>query len=233
MNKKLSFVIPTYNSSAWLCHAVESAQKQDYANLEIVVVDDGSADSTQKVMEFMAEKDARINYIRLPKNFGRSEARNIGNKAASGDYIAVLDADDVAYPNRAKLTVDKLRNSDFVQGSCDIIDAIGNLVGGHEAQEFDKDRAFTKKLNYIVHSTCAYTKELAMKYPYRSGQSSQLGLDDWQFQLEVAMSGAKMSTISTAIGAYRDMESGVSKTRDAKEVEAYKTSFLEALKVTH
>ena len=231
MIPKCSFVIPSYNSAAWLAHAVESALKQDYANIEVVVVNDGSTDSTNKLMTFLAEKDARIVYVNLEKNVGRSEARNIGNAKATGEYILVLDADDIAYPNRATATVAKLKNADFVNGSCDYIDAIGNLLGTHTADIFNREKSIKTKLNYMVHSTCAYRKEIAQRFGYFGDESSRLGLDDWQFQLEVAMSGAKMEIIPTVIGAYRDIKSGISKVRDPKEVEAFKTAFMEAFKV--
>jgi len=227
---KVSFVIPSFNSAAWLAHAVESAQKQDYPRVEIVVVDDGSTDSTQGVMKFICDKDARINYIRLPKNCGRSHARNIGNRAATGEYIFVLDADDIAYPDRAKLSVAKLKSADFVHGSCDYIDAIGSMLGTHQADTFSMDRAVKDKVNRIVHSTCAYSRQLAVSMPYCESDAARLGLDDWQFQLEVAASGSKIDFIPAVIGAYRDIGTGVSKTRDPQEVDSYKTRFLETMK---
>lgn len=229
--KKVSFVIPTHNSSAWLPHAIESAQKQDYDNVEIVVIDDASTDSTRKILNFMAAKDSRIKAIRLEKNVGRSKARNIGNMESSGDYILVLDADDIAYPNRARLTADKLERCDFVNGSAEEIDAIGNIQGVYQAEVFNKDRAIREKMNRIVHSSCGYRREIAQKFKYPDGEPARLGLDDWQFQLEVALSGARMDIITPVIGAYRILNSGVSKTRDPKQVDTYKTEFLKALKV--
>lgn len=230
--KKISFVIPTYNSVLWLPHAVDSCLKQDYKDLEVVVVDDGSTDTTPEVMKFLAEKDNRINYIRLEKNGGRSKARNVGNDAAKGDYIAVLDADDVSYPNRAKLTVEKLAKADFVHGSCDFMDVLGNRVATHLADVFNLEKAMKDRLNYMVHSTIAYRKNLAKSLKYREGELSDLGLDDWAFQLEAATSGAKIDFILPVIGAYRDLASGISKQRPREKVEAAKEAFLESLKVT-
>ena len=230
MQFKASFVIPSYNSAAWLVHSVKSAQKQTYANLEIVVVDDGSTDSTENIMKFVAEKDARIKYIRLQKNVGRSEARNIANKEASGDIILVLDADDIAYPDRAALSAKALAHADFVHGSADVIDAIGTKLGVYRADVFNKEKAVKEGVNRIVHSTCAYRKELADKIPYLGGDAAKLGLDDWAFQLEVAFSGAKMNHIENVIGAYRDIETGISKTRDQGLVVAFKRKFTEELR---
>lgn len=229
-NLKASFVIPTFNSAAWVAHAVNSAQKQSYANLEIVVVDDGSTDSTKKVMEFMAEKDTRIKYVRLDKNMGRSYARNYGNTIASGDFLMVLDADDIAYPDRAKLTAEKIsKGADFVHGSMDYIDCIGSMLGTHVADVFNLDRAVKEKLNRIVHSSCAYTKELSRRQIYVEGEASKLGLDDWAYQLAAATSGAKFDHITPVIGAYRDLDTGISKTRDPLAVEAFKAAYLESL----
>lgn len=229
---KASFVIPSYNSAAWLAHAVNSARKQDYANLEIVVVDDGSTDSTPKLMDFLCKSDARIKYIKLDKNVGRSEARNIGNSTATGDFIMVLDADDVSYPDRAKLTAAKIRaGADVVYGSFDGIDAIGSMLGTETADVFNLDRALKEKVNRIGHSTMAYTKKVATEHKYPSGEAAKLGLDDWAFQVNVALSGAKFEHISSVLGAYRDLGTGVSKTRDQEAVLAFKTGYLNAVKV--
>lgn len=224
-----SFVIPSYNSAAWLAHAVASAQKQTHPDIEIVVVDDGSTDSTQSVMRFMSDKDARIKYIRLEKNSGRSHARNIGNREASGEIILVLDADDIAYPERAALSVKALAKADFVHGSSDVIDAIGTKLGTHYADVFNLDKALKDGVNRMVHSSCAYRKELALRYPYPGDEAARLGLDDWSFQLAVATSGAKMEHIAPVVGAYRDIETGVSKTRDPGQVVAFKKAYTEAL----
>lgn len=227
---KASFVIPAHNSAAWLAHAVQSAQKQTYANLEIVVVNDGSTDSTDHLMRHMRENDSRIVYLNLLSNYGRSFARNEGNKLASGDFIMVLDADDVAYPDRAKLTAEKIaKGAQFVHGSFDYIDAIGSMLGTHVAEVFNLDRAIKEKVNRIVHSSSAYTKELSLRNPYRGAEASKLGLDDWAFQLECALSGAKFEHITAKLGAYRDIETGISKSRDPQAVEAFKTAYLESL----
>lgn len=229
--KKLSFVIPSFNSVAWLSHAIESCQKQDYANTEIIVVDDGSTDTTPILMKFLCDKDKRISYIRLPKNVGRSKARNIGNDTAKGDYICVLDADDVSYPNRAKLTVNKLEKADFVHGSFDFMDVIGSKLDTHYAEVFSLDRAMKERLNFMVHSSVAYTKEIARQFQYPEGELADLGLDDWSQQLAIASSGAKIDFILPVIGAYRDHGEGVSKKRDSAKVIAAKEKFLESMKV--
>lgn len=224
--KKLSFVVPYHNDFRAPC-AVASALKQSYANVEVVVVDDGSTDKTHLGIEHMAKSDKRIKFVRLPKNVGRSEARNIGNKEATGDFIAVLDSDDLALPERARLTVEKFKNADVVYGSAEQMDIIGNKGGIYHADVFNRDRAVKEKLNRIVHSTMAYTKDIANRFKYRDGEISKLGLDDWAFQLEVAFSGARFQHIPVVISSYLENPSGISKTRDPKAVAAAKDAFLE------
>jgi glycosyltransferase involved in cell wall biosynthesis len=88
----VTVVIPTYNRAAQLTCAIQSVLNQTYENLEIIVVDDASADDTQRIVESFA--DSRIRYIRHKVNRGGSAARNTGIRAATGKYIAFLDDDD-------------------------------------------------------------------------------------------------------------------------------------------
>ncbi len=91
MNELVSVVIPTYNYAHFLCGAVDSALAQTYKNIEVIVVDDGSADNTSDVVK---KYDGKIKYI-FQKNRGLSSARNTGIREAKGTYVAILDADDI------------------------------------------------------------------------------------------------------------------------------------------
>ena len=93
MDKKVSIVIPVYNVEEYLEEAVSSAIHQTYRNLEIILVDDGSTDSSGRMCDTLKEKDDRIIVIH-DKNEGLSEARNRGIRIASGEYICFLDSDD-------------------------------------------------------------------------------------------------------------------------------------------
>jgi glycosyltransferase involved in cell wall biosynthesis len=95
---KVSVVIATYNRAGTLSRSLESVLSQTHQDLEVVVVDDGSTDTTIKTLTSYQERDARIRIIALDKNSGASVARNRGLDEASGDYIMVWDSDDVLYP---------------------------------------------------------------------------------------------------------------------------------------
>ncbi len=89
---KVSVVIPAYNGAKFLAEAIESVLAQTYRDFEIIIVDDGSTDNTRQVVDIF--KDSCIKYI-YQKNQGVSAARNRGIGLAGGEYIALLDADDI------------------------------------------------------------------------------------------------------------------------------------------
>jgi glycosyltransferase involved in cell wall biosynthesis len=99
--KVVSVIIPTYNRADLICHTLDSAINQSYKNLEIIVIDDGSTDNTEEVVKDIG--DERIRYIRHPSNLGGSIARNTGIEAATGEYIAFLDSDDLWAPEKIQL----------------------------------------------------------------------------------------------------------------------------------
>ena len=236
---KLSFVIPSFNCVTWLPHAVKTVLDpnprigQGYNNIEVVIVDDNSKDLTHQYLDWLeAQKDERVKIVRSKVQLGRSAARNLGNKEATGDIILVLDADDLATPNRAAITAKKFQSGkvDFLYGSASVIAAAGNQTGEIRADVFNKDRAISEKVNRIVHSTVAYTREIAEKYPYADGDISQLGIDDWHQQIRVALDGRRMDYVPQLVASYRVLNSSISNTRDEKAVTEAKDKILAGLR---
>jgi hypothetical protein len=94
----VSVLIPTHNRSHFVVDAISSVLGQTMQDVEVIVIDDGSTDDTQeKVGEV---QDTRVRYVRHPTNMGEAASRNTGLDAATGEYIAWLDSDDVARPRR-------------------------------------------------------------------------------------------------------------------------------------
>lgn len=97
---KVSVIVPSYNRSKLLPRALQSIMGQTYPNLEVVVVDDGSAEDVKGVVDGI--NDGRIMYLRHDANRGVSAARNTGIAAASGRYIGFLDSDDEWLPRKVE-----------------------------------------------------------------------------------------------------------------------------------
>ena len=104
---KISVVIPVYNCEAFVEEAVESVLNQTYPIHEVIVVNDGSTDATTALLDRFARD---IAYLELPANEGICQARNIGIDAATGDWIAFLDADDIWARNKIELQVREIRD---------------------------------------------------------------------------------------------------------------------------
>lgn len=93
----ISVIVPVYNIEKYIGKTLDSILAQTHSNLEIIVVDDGSTDHTPQIVDFYAEKDARIKVIHK-ENSGVSDTRNRGIEASKGDYIGFVDGDDWIEP---------------------------------------------------------------------------------------------------------------------------------------
>lgn len=97
MDKKVSIIVPVYNVEKYIDECVRSLIGQTYQSLEIILVDDASADRCGAICDAYAEQDSRIIVIHKP-NGGAASARNAGLDAATGDYICFVDSDDMVLP---------------------------------------------------------------------------------------------------------------------------------------
>jgi len=128
MTPSVSVVIPTYNQASFLPEAVASVRAQEFPNLEIIVVDDGSTDDTSGALERLSG-EGKLQAIRQ-ENAGAAAARNRGISAARGDWIAFLDADDFWFPGKLSAQFDALRRSPKA-GFC-YTDVLLRLKNGEE-----------------------------------------------------------------------------------------------------
>ncbi len=101
---KVTVIVPIYNSAKYLDESIGSLLKQTYEDLEILLVDNGSADNSLDICNSYAVKDKRIRVLHTDENIGTGAARNLGLENASGEYICFFDADDKYEP----LFVEKL-----------------------------------------------------------------------------------------------------------------------------
>ena len=98
MDKKLSIIMPAYNVEKYVGKAISSILSQDYKNLELLIVDDGSTDETAKIAKRYSANDVRA-IVLSKQNGGLSDARNYGLERATGDYVLFVDSDDFIEPN--------------------------------------------------------------------------------------------------------------------------------------
>jgi len=119
-NNIITVVVPIYNVSKYLNACIDSILNQNYRNLEVILVDDGSTDESAKICDEYEKKDARI-IVFHKKNGGLSSARNVGIDNATGEFITFIDSDDYVGPTFIETLYESIRNWDSQISMCDFL----------------------------------------------------------------------------------------------------------------
>ena len=176
---KVSIVVPVYNVEDCLSYCVDSLRQQTYKNIEIILVDDGSTDSSGEICDQYAQEDDRIKVLHI-ENGGLSNARNTGVKESSTDWIVFIDSDDY-YDHRAIECLVKLRDKyrvDLVATPVIEVRNYGNsdFLGDFREKysgKLDRRTALEQMFygNYVgTHSGGKlYKKEILLRFPYPNG----------------------------------------------------------------
>ena len=116
MNGLISVIVPVYNVAAYLPQCVQSILTQDYPDLEVILIDDGSTDDSGTICDEYAQKDSRVRVIHQ-KNGGAAAAKNAGLHVASGTYLSFVDSDDFLEPGAYSHMVSRLEaeQTDVIQ----------------------------------------------------------------------------------------------------------------------
>ena len=130
MNEKVSVITPSYNSEKYIAQTIASVQNQTYTNLEMIIVDDCSTDTTCSIVEEIAKNDSRVILIKQETNGGAARARNRALENATGRFIAYLDADDIWLPQKLERQTAFMleKNCGFSCASYEVIDDAGNSL---------------------------------------------------------------------------------------------------------
>ncbi len=117
VSPKVSIIVPVYNIAPYIPHCLDSLCGQTYQNIEIIVIDDGSTDNTESVLENYKTEDARITYYKQ-KNSGQGTARDHGLDLANGDWIFFMDGDDYLHEQCIELLLDTAIKNDCLLSRC-------------------------------------------------------------------------------------------------------------------
>jgi CDP-glycerol glycerophosphotransferase len=140
----ITVVVPVFDVEDYLEECLRSVAEQTVEDLEVVMVDDGSTDSSADIARRFARGDSRFRLLRQP-NGGLSAARNTGIDAGTGEYLAFLDSDDVLPPDAYERMLGSLEStgSDFATGSVRRLTGAGLCQVGFLAQTFTRTRPKT------------------------------------------------------------------------------------------
>jgi len=164
-NPLVSVLIPTYNSELYIKDTLESILNQTYKNLEIIIIDDASTDSTLKIVK--KYKDKRIKIYINNKNLGIAKNMNKGIRLSNGKYLAIMDADDWSYPYRIEEQVKLMEKDEEVvlcAGYMDICDENLNVKTTRTYPLKDKEiRRAMVKYDPISHPSSMWRKDALLK----------------------------------------------------------------------
>ena len=207
----VSVLMPCFNAGQYLYSSISSVLNQTYSNLELIVVDDGSTDSSLAVASCF--NDDRVRVIKNETNLGIVTSRNIGISHAKGELLACLDADDIALPERIELQV-KFMSEDpelaLLGSSAYLIDESGVVFDAADVPETHGDICRNiLRGNSIIHSSVMMRANIVKLL---GGYVKDYSLaEDYALWIKIA-SGYKVSNLPERLVKYRVHSSQISQT---------------------
>jgi len=129
-NGLVSVIVPVYNAEQFIQETIESVLAQTYKNMEIVIVDDCSKDSSEAIIKRMKKFYSNIIYHKFENNHGAAVARNVALNIAQGQYVAFLDSDDLWKPTKIEEQINLMKDkkSSFCYTAIEMMNDIGEVI---------------------------------------------------------------------------------------------------------
>jgi glycosyltransferase involved in cell wall biosynthesis len=213
MKELISIIIPTYNRGHIILETLNSILNQSNSNWECIIIDDGSTDNTEEILNEFIKKDARFQYYKRPveRRKGPSSCRNYGFELSKGDFINWFDSDDLYLPNAFQNFVANFDlNTDVVVSKLEIIDfETGNKI--NENVIFSQNCIQDYYLRNIVFYVCGpvWKRSFLMKKKELFDERIS-NLDDWDFNLRMLYQNPEIKYINNPLIQYRTHENSLS-----------------------
>lgn len=175
MNKKISVIVAVYNTEKYLDRCIESLLNQTYKNMELVIVEDCSTDSSRKLLKkYKGNKNIKVFYNR--ENRGLSYSRNYGLKKSTGDFIGYIDSDDYVEPDYYEKLMSSIKDNKSDIAICDIklVDEQTNKIQRCKCYANDFD-VYSVVNNSFAASACnkLFKRKNIEKYPFAEGKVNE------------------------------------------------------------
>lgn len=175
MNKKISVIVAVYNTEKYLDRCIESLLNQTYKNMELVIVEDCSTDSSRKLLKkYKENKNIKVFYNR--ENRGLSYSRNYGLKKSTGDFIGYIDSDDYVEPDYYEKLMSSIKDNKSDIAICDIklVDEQTNKIQRCKCYANDFD-VYSVVNNGFAASACnkLFKRKNIEKYPFAEGKVNE------------------------------------------------------------
>lgn len=225
MKDLISIIVPIYQVEDYLIECLDSIINQEYTNLEIILVDDGSKDKCPKICDDYKFKDDRIKVVHKT-NGGLSDARNAGLDIAKGKYICFVDSDDILNKNFVKILYDNIKNTDADISVCDFlsiknINDISNNNITNNLKHYTKEEilnSFYKKqsLRLVLAWNKLYKREIWNNIRYPKGK-----VHEDEFVIHHILDNINKLVISDSkLYYYRQRENSITSVYNKKRLNA-------------
>lgn len=211
MNRVISAIVPVYNVAVYLPQCIESILSQDYSEIELLLVDDGSTDESGRICDEYAQKDSRIKVIHQP-NRGAAAAKNAGLQVATGEYLSFVDSDDFLEPGAYSHMVQLLQENTADVVQCSYRDVFKDhttdqLLSGHENAMDAADflALFTEDWTCSLLWNKLYKRSLFDGILFETGHK----IDDEYFTYRGIMNAGKIVRDDRIVYNYRKRASSV------------------------
>lgn len=199
-NPLVSIIIPCYNAAQFLEETLQCIITMEYSAWECIIVNDGSTDDSQSIIQTYMDDDVRIRCIEQ-SNGGPSKARNAGIQSSNGTYILPLDADDIISKHYVSEAVAVLENKPTIKLVYSNAEYFGKKNGSWELPAYSfKDLLFEN----MIFCSAMYRRR---DFDLTRGYDTQLhGREDWDFWLELLKTGGNVHKIDKVHFYYRTHE---------------------------
>lgn len=197
----VSVIMPAYNAEKYIEQAIRSVQKQTVRSWELIVVDDRSTDKTAEQIRRLAAEDMRIIPVYSETNHGAAESRNIALRQCRGEFVALLDADDVWHPQKLEREMERARetDADLVYSSYAMIDEQGTRCFSDFIVEESTDLQSMLNCNTIGCSTVLMKAKALEKRPF----VTDFYHEDYVMWLSLLQAGCKAVGVRDILVDYR------------------------------
>ena len=194
--------MPVYNAERYLREAIDSILNQKYTDFELIIINDGSKDSSKEII--LSYEDPRIVYLENKENSGICVTLNNGLDVARGEFIARMDSDDIALPERLQIQIDYLDNHKDIGIVGSDIEVFGEGINSYIFEQVHDPDLCAAGLLFnpcFAHPTVMWRKEISDKYNLRYDPSYR-GLEDGRMWWEFAKV-TKLTNINRPLLKYR------------------------------
>jgi glycosyltransferase involved in cell wall biosynthesis len=228
----ISVVMANFNGERYIAEAVKSATTQTWQNVEIIIVDDGSTDRSIAIVQDLRAQDDRIKLITSLTRRGPAASRNIALKAARGEWIAIVDSDDLMHPSRLQFLLNSaIRDgADIVADDLLVFDA--NYGSLPRSMLGKRETPFWLNASQYLRANHLFGRPPALGYlkpVYRASYAGRLGIvydehlniaEDFDFLLRLLLAGAKFRVYPELLYFYRRHPASISNRLNVGALEA-------------